>query len=46
MDTASSRRVRFIGRILGLALAAISLSGCIVVPAYHYRPYYPGYYYR
>ncbi len=32
-------------RLLGLALAAVTLSGCVVVPA---RPHYyrPAYYYR
>jgi hypothetical protein len=28
-----------------LALIAALLSGCVVVPAYHYHPYPRGYYY-
>ena len=33
-------------KVLILVLAAIALSGCIIVNEHHYHPYSDGYYYR
>jgi hypothetical protein len=46
MPVASLLRWPALWRITSLALAAIMLSGCVVVPAYPWHPYPRGYYYR
>ena len=48
MDPTSGYRwMKPLSRALWLALACVTLAGCVVVPArpYYYRPA-PGYYYR
>jgi hypothetical protein len=40
MRTILSQTLPALRRIACLALVAGALSGCVVVPAYHYHPYY------
>jgi hypothetical protein len=39
---AVTQRLQRLAVVLGLALAAVSLGGCIVEEPYHHHPYYGG----
>jgi hypothetical protein len=45
MRPTASPRASTLRRIAWLALAALALSGCVVVPAYPYHHWGPRYYY-